>query len=293
MRSDETQAAFNSSFIIPRSSFLTRRRLAAEEREHLARDVARIRLRGEVDVGGRDLFGLRGSPQRRVLAELRDLLGGLVRRVERGPHGAGRDAVDAYAPLDEALRERLREGVDRALRGRVVQKLFAPLQARYRARVDYGRALLHPFERGLRHEEVAVDVRLEGAVELLLGHVFERLLVLLEGRVVDEYVELAELLHRPLDGLAAEPRLAHVAGDEQRPTPLALYRLARLLRVPLLFGKVDDCHVRALAREEDCDGAADAGVAARDERGLVVEFAGAAVERRFVFGARRDLRLDP
>src|SRR5687768_6698415 len=188
-----TLAAFSSSFSVQTSS-LCRRRVAAEEREHLARDVTRIRLRGEEDVGGRHLFGLRGALERGVGAELGDLLRGLVRGVERRPDRPWRDAVDADAPLDEVLRERLGEGVDRALRRRVVEKLLAPFEPRDGARVDDARALGHVRERRLRHVEVAVDVRLESPVELLFGQVFDRLLVLLEGRVVDEDVELAELL---------------------------------------------------------------------------------------------------
>ena len=82
--------------------------------------------------------------------------------------------------------------------------------------------------------------------------------MLLVGGVVDEDVELAELLDRALDGLAAEARLAHVAGDEQRAPPLALDGRARLLGVHLLLGQIDDGDVGALAREEDGDGAADA-----------------------------------
>ena len=150
----------------------------------------------------------------RVRAELRDLLRGLVRRVERSPDGAGRDAVDANPTLDEVLRERLSEGVNRALRRGVVEQFFAPFEASYRAGVDDARALLHVRERGLRHEEVAVDIRLECSVPLLRGHVFERFLPLLEGRVVDEHVELAELRDRALDGPAAEVGVAHVARDE-------------------------------------------------------------------------------
>jgi hypothetical protein len=76
--------------------------------------------------------------------------------------------------------------------------------------------------------------------------------VLLERGVVDEDVEPAELLHRPLDSALAEARLADVAADDEAAPPLALFDDAR---------RGD---VRPLAREQHRHRAADAGVAAGD-----------------------------
>src|SRR6185503_12743149 len=62
--------------------------------------------------------------------------------------------------------------------------------------------------------------------------------------------------------------------------------------VPLLLRQIDDGNVRALAREEDRHGAADAGVAAGDERRASIQFARALVVRRLEARLRIDLRLE-
>src|SRR5664279_5445654 len=73
------------------------------------------------------------------------------------------------------------------------------------------------------------------------------------------------------------------------PTP----SMARcVLGVPLLLGEIDDRDVGAFAREEEGDGAADARVAAGDERDFPLELAGRHVGATFVARARRDRRLD-
>src|SRR3954467_11021333 len=113
-------------------------------------------------------------------------------------------------------------------------------------------------ERGLRHVKVAVDVRLESPVPLLVGNVFERLLMLLESRVVDENVELPELTDRSLDRRAAEPRVSDIAGNQQRAPAFAFHGPPGLFRVLLLFRQIEDRDVRALARKEDRDAAPDA-----------------------------------
>src|SRR5262249_4757700 len=60
-----------------------RRRLAAEQRQHLPRDVTGVGRRGEEDVRRRHLLRLGRPAQRRLLAERGHLLGRLARRVER------------------------------------------------------------------------------------------------------------------------------------------------------------------------------------------------------------------
>src|ERR1041385_8912478 len=79
-----------------RTSRASRRR-AAEQREHLARDVARIEVRCEEHVRGRHLLWLRRTPVRGRLTEPRRLFGVAVRRVERRPYGPRRHGVDADA----------------------------------------------------------------------------------------------------------------------------------------------------------------------------------------------------
>ena len=70
--------------------------LPAGHADHLAGDEARVG-RGQEDVGGRQLGGLRGTAGRVRLAERRDLLRRHRRRDQRRPHRAGRDRVDADA----------------------------------------------------------------------------------------------------------------------------------------------------------------------------------------------------
>src|SRR3712207_9333102 len=60
---------------------------------------------------------------------------------------------------------------------------------------------------------------------------------------------------------------AYVARCEHAAPARRLHRARRLPRVPLLLFEVRDEHVGALAREGQGDGAADAGVSARDDRG--------------------------
>src|SRR5690348_5278049 len=86
---------------------------AAQDLQHAAADVGRARRRREEHVGRRQLFRLRGTPHGAVLAEFRDLLGGLIGWIERGPHRAGRHRVHADAARQYVLGPRPRERVDR------------------------------------------------------------------------------------------------------------------------------------------------------------------------------------
>src|SRR4051794_21724824 len=72
---------------------------AAHRREHLTGHVARVCVRGEEHVCGRDLLRLRGATELGLLAELCDALlrQAGVSRVERRPHRARRDRVHADA----------------------------------------------------------------------------------------------------------------------------------------------------------------------------------------------------
>src|SRR5205823_1968420 len=78
-----------------------------------------------------------------------------------------------------------------------------------------GAARLHLWNGSFRHEEVAEDIGAEGALPLLFGEILDALLMLLEGGVVDQNVELPEFLHRVLHGLAAELRVGNISGDQQ------------------------------------------------------------------------------
>src|SRR5690606_29157022 len=108
----------------------------------------------------------------------------------------------------------------------------------------------------------------------------------LERGVVDEDVDPAELVDDPLHGIVAEGRVAHVARDGEAAPPLLLHRAPGLLGV-LVLAEVEDGDVGSLTREEDEDRAADARVAAGDDRDHVAQLVGAAVVGRLE--ARRGL----
>ena len=112
--------------------------------------VARRDVEPDKDERGRDLCRLRRALPVGVGAELGDLFGFLVRRVERRPDRPRRDAVDANPALDEVLRQRLGERVDRALRRRVVEELGTAAVGRDRRRVDDRRFVVSGSSRARR-----------------------------------------------------------------------------------------------------------------------------------------------
>ena len=150
--------------------------------------------------------------------------------------------------------------------------------------------LLHVLQARARHVEVAEHVGAEGALELLgveLGRIVD--LVLLGG-VVHQDVDAAELLDGALDRLPAEHLVADVAGEQERLASLCLDQARGLLRVVVFF-QIEDRDQRALARHRDRDRAADAAVAAGDDRDLVLELADAGIFRQ-VFRPRPHLAFD-
>jgi hypothetical protein len=162
-------------------------------------------------------------------------------------------------------RQALGEGVDRALRGRVVEQVLAAEQRGLRAGVDDAAPARQVRQRRARHVEVAADVGLQRFLQVLLVEVLELFGVFLEGGVVDQDVEAPELLEHALDRAFAEARVLDVAGDGDGAAAFALDRAPRLARVALL-GQVQHRDVGAFAREQHRDRAADAGVAAGDDR---------------------------
>ena len=134
---------------------------------------------------------------------------------------------------------------------------------------------------GLGQVEVGADVELEGVLPLLVGDLLEALARHLIGGVADQHVDLAELLDRLADHGPAVGGVVQVTRHQ--------HRLAGVL---LLLGQVGDEHVGALAGEGDRHGTADAGVPARDDRGLALELAGASVALLAAVGDGLHLRLD-
>src|SRR5690606_28008724 len=199
---------------------------------------------------------------------------------------------DADAALQQVRRQRAGERVDRALGRRVVEQVLAAEQGGFRAGVDDAGALAHVRQRRPRHVDVAGDVGLQGALQLLVVDFLQRLAVLLVGGVVDQHVEPAEFLHRALDHAVAEARIAHVAGDRDAAAPFLLDRSLGRTRVAML-AEVGDEDIRALAGEQHRHRAADAGIAAGDDRSHALELAAAGIARREVARLRIELVLLP
>ena len=109
----------------------------------------------------------------------------------------------------------------------------------------------------LHEVEHRVDVRAEGAIPLLVGDLLQCGVRALERGVVDEHVDPAEGAHGFLDDVAAHRRVGEVSGHERRVAARLLDPARGLGRVVVLV-EICDEHVRALAREGDRDGAADA-----------------------------------
>ena len=137
--------------------------------------------------------------------------------VERRPDRARRHGVHANAALDQILRKRLGERIDRALGGRVVRQGRRAEDSGDRARHDDRRARLHVAQRRSRETKIGVDVGLERAVEFLVGHLFQRLLPILVGGIRNEDIEFAELLDRAFDGLVAKRGIGEITLDQQAP----------------------------------------------------------------------------
>ena len=81
-------------------------------------------------------------------------------------------------------------------------------------------------------------------------------------------------------------------GNEHAPAAFGLDRRARLVGVALLFRQIVDRDVGAFAREQHGDRAADAGIAAGDQRDLVLELARGLVRVRLVARTRIEPGLE-
>src|SRR5437667_12750439 len=101
--------------------------------------------------------------------------------------------------------------------------------------------------------------------------------MLLAG-IVDEDVEATQLIHGLLDRAFAELLVANIAGERDRAATLLLDNLLCLRRV-IVLAQIDNRDVRALTRKQGRYRAADAAVAAGDERDLASQPVGAFVTR--------------
>jgi hypothetical protein len=125
----------------------------------------------------------------------------------------------------------------------------------------------------------------KGPLPFLVGNIFELFKGALMRRVVDQHVDPPERLGGLRNDAATMRRVGQVAGDEQGLPPLRLDQCLRLGGI-VMFVEIGDEHVRALARKGQRDRAADAAVAAGDDRLFAREPARSLVARLAMIGAR-------
>jgi hypothetical protein len=118
---------------------------------------------------------------------------------------------------------------------------------------------------------------------------FDLLVGALERGVVNENVKLAEFGHGALDDPLAVLLVSDVAGDEHDAAAGLLNPARGLAGVVFLLGQVGDQDIGAFAREGNGHGAADAGIAAGDDRGATLELATTFVRLLAVVGLGRHL----
>src|SRR5688572_14871947 len=163
-------------------------------------------------------------------------------------------------------------------------------ESRLRARVDDGTAILEMWHGCLGHVEVAVEIRAHRHVELLFRDFFDRFGMTLEGCVVHQDVEAAELVDRVVDRVLAEGRVTDIACDRDATSTFGFDRAAGLPGIGVL-AQVDDRHICTLAGEEHCHCPANARISTGDERNHPLELAAAYVGRRLIVWLRVHLML--
>src|SRR5215204_3625795 len=97
--------------------------------------------------------------------------------------------------------------------------------------------------------------------------------MLLERRIVHEQIEFPEFLHGFANGTLAELRIFYITRDRDTSTPFRLDRRQRLFSVRLLLGKMNYRNVRAFACEKNRDRTAYTGIAAGNDRRLILQLA--------------------
>jgi hypothetical protein len=265
--------------------------LATQQSQHVAGDIARVRVACEVHVGRRDLLGLCGTTERRVAAEASRVFVAALGGIERRPNRSRGDAIDSNTSIHGVLSQRLGECMNGAFRRRIVDEPATAFQARDGARIDDRAAFGHVGQGGADEIEGGENVRLEGPHPLLVGDLRDSGAMLLEGRIIDEDIDSAETRHDSFDRARAKRLVAHIARDQQSLSPLILDRVRRDTGVVLFFGEVDDSDIGPLASVKQGNGPADAGIPSRDERNSVAQFTGRAVARGSITRCRIHFRF--
>lgn len=125
---------------------------------------------------------------------------------------------------------------------------------------------------------LTVDVGVEGVEPLLVADLEDRVLHHLVGRVVEQDVDRAKLVHGLVNHLIAVLLLPEVGWEGVALAAVLLDLLLGLLRILLLFLQVRNQHVGALHGEENGSAATDARVTAGDDGLAALELAGGLIE---------------
>jgi len=131
--------------------------------------------------------------------------------------------------------------------------------------------------------EHRVDVGGEGPLPFLVGNVLQRPESHLVGSVVYQHIDPAEGVGSLVDNRPAMRRIADIAAHQGAFASGFFDPFLRFLRVVIL-AQIGYQHIRAFAREGDCDRATDPAVTAGDDDPLPFETAGALVAFFAVIG---------
>ena len=193
------------------------------------------------------------------------IVGDALAHLQGRPRGTGGHDVDADPARGELLREPLGQVVDRCLGGGVVEPVGRGDVGLERSGVYDRAALGQVGQCGLRDPERCEDVRAERLLELLVREILDRVDHDLLAGVVHHDVETAERVGGTIHEFAAGGGLGDVERDGDAGAAGIPDLVEHVVGVALLVGEVHDRDVGALAREGDRDGAADAGISARDQ----------------------------
>src|SRR6266513_4455310 len=119
----------------PSATHLSSDGVPSKYREYLSRYVARVDVRSQKDVRSRQFFRLTGPLHTGILTEFFHVIRVARLNVERSPHRSRRHRVHPDPLLDEILRQRFGEGVDRAFGRGIVEQGLLALQSRDRPSV--------------------------------------------------------------------------------------------------------------------------------------------------------------
>ena len=234
---------------------------------------------GEEDVARRDLVGLERPPEEVCPPKLSTLSAGNEAGISGVQTGPGATRVDADPALLEVAGERAREGDDRALGGGVVDQVRAAAIGGDRGRVD---------DRGARSGRCGRQALVRWNMpKMLVRKVRSSCAAVMSSSRSCGCCSAALLTstsRRPkvstaLPTASRQKLSSPMSPGDRDAAPARPPRPGRGSPRVVVLVEIEDRDVGALLGEADRDRAADAAVAAADQRDLAGELAGAAVVR--------------